>query len=115
MDTERFSTRGGLWIVDRQDRFWSYLGLSRQTATWPFAKLQATREQLSISAVWFRPFVVTHDNLVSITPFGGIPVIGRGLRFEAYFRQEVAVFWTFRRTTIIAELASLGWSVSERP
>ena len=60
-------------------------------------------------------FTVTHGNLVSVTPFGEVPVIAEGLRFEAYFRRQVAVFWTGRRSLLITQLADLGWNVGERP
>jgi hypothetical protein len=65
--------------------------------------------------VLLEPFVVTHANLVSITPFDWIPALGRGLRFEVSDQHEATVFWTYRRSKIMRELRSLGWRVDERP
>jgi hypothetical protein len=112
VDDEGFSTRGGIWIVDRRSKtVWSS-SISR--ASWPSAKLRATREQVSISSL-FGTFEVSHANLVSITPFDFIAALGRGLRFEANSRHDATVFWTYRRSTIITELTSLGWRVDEPP
>jgi len=85
--------------------------ISSRLTTWPFAQVHATPEQLTISAPIPGTFVATHGNLASITPFGRVPVVANGLRFEAYFRRRVAVFWTLRRSTLTAELADLGWHV----
>jgi hypothetical protein len=60
-------------------------------------------------------FTVTHGNLASVTRFGTVPLLATGLRFEAYFRQQVAVFWTFSLSIVIAELADRGWNVDEQP
>lgn len=84
------------------------------SATWPFAELSATREQLEISCTLLEPFVVTRVNVASITPFDAIPILGRGLRFEVGDRDEAIVFWTYRRSRIVRQLTSLGWTVDER-
>jgi hypothetical protein len=115
MDGEGFSRRGGMWLVNREDTSWDYFAGTRYSVSWPFAQLHATPEQLTVSAPILGTFAVTHANLASITPFGRVPVIPYGLSFEAYFRRQVAVFWTFRRSTTIAELADLGWHVNDRP
>ena len=104
-----------MWLVGSDDTFWDYFPAPRYRATWPFAKLHATREQLTISAPMVGTFMVTHGNLASITPFGWIPVLAHGLRFEACFRRQVAVLWTGNRSAIIAELAELGWHINEQP
>ena len=110
MDGEGFSTRGGIWIFDRG----SGPGSSRSTVTapWPSAELRATADRLTISSVLLEPIVVTRATLVSITPYDMIPLLGRGLRFEASDQDDVAVFWTYRRSTIMTRLISLGWTVA---
>jgi len=30
-------------------------------------------------------------------------------------QHDAAVFWTYRRSTVIAELTFLGWRIDERP
>jgi len=107
--------RGGMWLIGRDDTFRDSFTGTRNSVTWPFAKLHATREQVTLSAPVLGTFGVTHGNLVSITPFGRIPVIAEGIRFQAHFRRQVAVFWTFDRPALIAELVALGWHVGERP
>ncbi|MEU4626643.1 hypothetical protein AB0G04_42500 [Actinoplanes sp. NPDC023801] len=73
-----------------------------------------TKDQLTISSVLLESLVVTHANIISITLFDWIPVLGRGLRFEVSDQDDATVFWTYRRPRIMAELASLGWTVGER-
>ena len=80
-------------------------------ASWPFGRLRVTTEQLTVTSVFFKPLVVTPANLVSITPFDYIPALGRGLRFEASDQDEATVFWTYRRSRIMSELAQFGWTV----
>ncbi|GAB1693444.1 hypothetical protein KRM28CT15_52470 [Krasilnikovia sp. M28-CT-15] len=118
MDGDGFSTRGGIWIFDRQLKMpWSgspsygslYADRGYLYASWPFAKLHATGEQLSISSV-VGGFVVTRANVLSITPFDWIPALGRGLRFEADGHVDAMVFWTYRRSKIMRDLAFLGWA-----
>ena len=46
-----------MWLVGREDTFWDYVPGPRYRATWPFAKLHATREQLTISA----PMIGTNE------------------------------------------------------
>jgi hypothetical protein len=117
MEIGEFSTRGGLWVVERRLRRIGPFDSARRTATatWPFAKLRVAREQVTISSVLREPFVVTHANVISITLFDQIPALGRGLRFEARNDDDAVVFWTYRRSRIVGELAVVGWTVSERP
>jgi hypothetical protein len=116
MDGDGYRRRGGMTIADRWATFWS-TAFSRgpRHIIWPFAELEATRDRVSISVVGFEPFVVTLGNLLSITRFGGVPVIGLGLRFDGDFRRESAVFWTAVRSAVIGEPAYLGWSVDDGP
>ncbi|GAB1689697.1 hypothetical protein KRM28CT15_15000 [Krasilnikovia sp. M28-CT-15] len=117
MDGEGFSTRGGTWIFDRRLRTpWSPSSARPYArATWPSAKLRATKDELSISSVLFEPFVVTRGNLTSITAYDWLPALGRGLRFEVSDRDEATVFWTYRRGMIMRQLVSLGWRIDETP
>ncbi len=61
------------------------------------------------------PVGVTRADVVSIAPFDWIPALGRGLRFEVGDQHDATVFWTYRRSKIMRALASLGWTVDERP
>lgn len=71
-----------------------------------------TSRQLVISSV-FDSLTITPANVASIALFDFIPALGRGLRFEVNDRQEVTVFWTYRRERILKELTGRGWSVNE--
>ena len=117
MESDRLSTRGGIWIFDRRLRNPRSSSSSRGywSATWPSAKLCGDREQLTISSVLIDPLVVTHQNILSITPFDWFPPLGRGLRFEVGDQDEATVFWTYRRSKIMRDLVSLGWPIGGRP
>jgi hypothetical protein len=111
VENEAFSTRGGIWIADVRAKTWgSSFGRIRKTATWPFAKLQLGREQITISSL-FGPFLVTRENLVSITVFGGLT--GKGVRFEVNDSRDVVVFWPFRFGRVLSDMRSQGWVVDE--
>lgn len=113
MDGDAFRTRGGIWIMRRRPTTWwasfKYVGRS---ATWPFAQLRVTNEQLVISSVFDR-LTVTPTNVVAIAPFDVIPALGRGLSFEVSDREDLTVFWVYRRLRIVKKLTAHGWSVDE--
>ena len=113
MDDDAFSTRGGIWIMEgRPTTWWSSFKHPKRTATWPFAQLRVTTAQLVVASV-FDTLTVTPANFVSVAPFDFIPALGRGLRFDVSDRQQVTVFWTYRRARIVRELTDRGWNVDE--
>ncbi len=65
-------------------------------ATWPFATLKVNKNQLQLNATILGNLVFAPQDVVSIEPYGLIPVIGRGLkinhRVKAY--NSKVIFWT---------------------
>jgi hypothetical protein len=110
---EEFSKLGGIWIMSsRATGWWPSFGRIRRTATWPFARLRADSSQVTISSPFGR-FVVTPQNLVSITRMSGIT--SSGLRFEVNDSTDAAVFWTSASgvDAIVDELRLRSWEIHE--
>lgn len=67
------------------------------SASWPFARLKVSRERLDLNATIVGHYVFKPGDIVSIEPYGIIPVIGRGIKINhrvADYKKKV-IFWSF--------------------
>jgi hypothetical protein len=64
-------------------------------ATWPFAKLSVSREQLVLQVFILGTYVFKQDDVLRIEPYGIIPIAGKGVRIHhrvAHYPKKI-VFW----------------------
>jgi hypothetical protein len=66
-------------------------------ATWPFAKLSASSQQLSISGIFIGSYNFSPDQIAAFEPFGFIPVLSSGVRIVHTVQDypEKIIFWCF--------------------
>ncbi|CAN5458057.1 hypothetical protein BH09VER1_BH09VER1_55490 [soil metagenome] len=64
-------------------------------ATWPFAKLQATPDQLTLKVTFSGTYVFPISSVIAVHKFVHIPFIGWGIRIEHTLPEYPAhiVFW----------------------
>ncbi|HOW84348.1 MAG TPA: hypothetical protein PK573_17420 [Spirochaetota bacterium] len=81
-------------------------------ASWPFASLKVDGERLEISASIMGRYVFRPGDIVSIEPYGIIPVIGRGIRIKHRVKnyREKVIFWSFKKPEdVIGEIGNTGF------
>ena len=84
--------------------------------SWPMAKLTATADRLTLTTTMFGLFGMgtysfTCDQILSMEPYGFIPVIGQGIRIThavAGYLRDV-LFWGNPRQTL-AGIAAVGFA-----
>jgi hypothetical protein len=67
------------------------------SASWPFAILKVSRERLDLNATIVGRYVFRPGDIVSVEPYGIIPVIGRGIKINhrvPNYKKKV-IFWSF--------------------
>jgi len=83
-------------------------------ATWPFARLTATRELLTLRVVWAGLFEFKPEHVRNLTEFGFIPFLGKGVQIHHHVPDYPArvVFWHFSWSVswLIEELRRLGYA-----
>ena len=87
-------------------------------ATWPFARLSATREELVLSAGFLGSYSFKPGEVVALEARGTIPLAGRSVRIvhanPAY--PEKMVFWCFGSPQkLIDQILGLGFRPSASP
>ena len=91
---------------DARQRTPPELGLAEQTwrggarightnATWPFAQLKLTADQLVLKVVLFGTYVFKRDQVTKVEPYGFIPFAGKGVRIHhnVLGYPEKIIFW----------------------
>lgn len=81
--------------------------------TWPFAKLEASAERLTVSATLFGmgKYSFSRDEVISIERYGWIPVIGEGIRInhDVADYPEKIIFWC-QPASVLAGISGVGFS-----
>jgi hypothetical protein len=64
-------------------------------ATWPFARLKVTREQLVLKVVFLGTYVFRPEQVTKVEPYGLIPFAGKGIRIhhQVMGYPEKIIFW----------------------
>ena len=87
-------------------------GIGRLNATWPFAKLTATRDQLELNSV-IGLFTFSPAQVISIEKHTTIPVLGWGIRIKHNVAScpSHIVFWCFGNpAALMARIESTGFA-----
>jgi hypothetical protein len=84
-------------------------------ATWPFARLTASAEQLSVSGKLIGSYTFSPDQVAALEPYRSIPIVGSGVRIihtvQSY--PEKMIFWCFGSPEgLIRQIADLGFRPS---
>jgi hypothetical protein len=85
-------------------------------ASWPFAKLTAEADFLTLSCLGTYTF--TPSEVVALEPYGSIPVLARGIRIKHNRRDypKKTIFWCMgRRVAALTELAGTGFAPRGQP
>lgn len=90
--------------------------------TWPFAKLEASAERLTVRTTLFGmgTYSFSRDQVISIERYGWIPIIGEGIRInhDVADYPEKIIFWC-QSATVLAGISGVGFSPthasSEKP
>lgn len=81
-------------------------------ASFPFGRLVVTHDTLTITAPFAKKLLFTPADVISIEPYGIIPVLGQGIRIHHHRKdiQSKVVFYAFRRPdTIIEQIRHTGF------
>jgi hypothetical protein len=85
-------------------------------ASWPFAKLTAEADTLTLSCLGTYTF--TPSEVVALEPYGSIPVLARGIRIRHNRRDypKKIVFWCMgSRDSALTEVAGTGFAPRGQP
>ena len=87
-------------------------------ASWPFAKLHASRDQIRIEVslfwVWRRTFKFSRADIRALRRTSGTMSVGLRVEHERFDYPPFIVFWTFQYPTLKARLGELGYEVLDR-
>jgi len=81
-------------------------------ATWPFAKLSASEQQLSVSGRLIGSYSFSPDQVAALEPYGSIPLLGSGMRIVHTVQSypEKIIFWCFGSPKrLIQKITDLGF------
>ncbi len=84
-------------------------------ATWPFAKLSASAQQLSVSGSLIGRYNFSPDQVAALEPYGSISVLGTGVRIVHTVQSypEKIIFWCFGSPKrLIERITNLGFRPS---
>jgi hypothetical protein len=87
-------------------------------ATWPLARLEASRTVLSLKVAFTGTYLFTPTQVHSIEKYSSIPFLGWGIRINHIVRDypRKIVFWTFGRPeTLMKRIADIGFVPQGRP
>jgi hypothetical protein len=87
-------------------------------ATWPFAVLKVSKDRLQLNATILGKLVFKADDIISIEPFGSIPIIGRGIKINHRVNKynKKVIFWSFENPkTLIDKIKQTGFLSNEKP
>lgn len=74
-------------------------------ASWPLSTLTVTKDRLDLNASLIGTYSFMPDQVISIEPYGGIPLIGRGIRINhtVLNYNESVIFFSFKDPKEIIE------------
>ncbi len=81
-------------------------------ATWPFARLTASAQELSLSGLLLGSYTFSPSDVASLEPFGRVPILGRGVQIihtNPQYPPKI-IFWCFRSPErLIQQIHALGF------
>lgn len=77
-------------------------------ASYPLAKLVATRDRLLLTIFWFYKLDIPRDRIASIRRHRGL--MSRGLLIDSSALGGPLIIWTLRQDEAVRELERLGYS-----
>lgn len=81
-------------------------------ATWPFAKLSASAQQLSVSGLLIGSYRFSPDQVAALEPYGSIPVLASGVQIIHTVQRypDKIIFWCFGSSRrVIQRITALGF------
>jgi len=82
------------------------------SATWPFAKLSASAQQLSVSGSLIGRYSFSPEQVAALEPYGSIPVLASGVRIIHTVQNypDKIIFWCFGSPKrLIERITTLGF------
>lgn len=80
-------------------------------ATWPFARLTASRDSIEIDIIGFRILLIEKDRIVALKKAVGLFASGLYLRFGSEGRDRQIVFWSSAPQKLISAIEERGYDV----
>ena len=81
-------------------------------ATWPFARLAASAQELSLSGFLLGTYTFSSGDVASLKPYGWLPVLGRGVQIihtNPNYPAKI-IFWCFGSPErLIEQIHALGF------
>ena len=81
-------------------------------ATWPFARLSASAQELSVSGALIGRYSFSPEQVAALEPYGSIPVLGSGVRIVHTVQNypDKVIFWCFGSPRhLIERIRALGF------
>lgn len=86
--------------------------IGKSSSSWPFATLTVTKDRMELSVTLVGNYSFKKEDIISIEPYGFIPVIGQGIRIHhrvAEYKEKV-IFWAYRNPRkVINEIKQTGF------
>ena len=87
-------------------------------ATWPFATLKVNKTKLELNATILGNLVFTPQDVISIEPYGFIPVLGQGIKINHRVKSynSKVIFWTMGNPRdLIKKIEGIGFLGNSSP
>jgi hypothetical protein len=87
-------------------------------ATWPFATLKVNKNNLELNATILGKLVFTPQDIISIEPYGLIPVLGQGIKINHRVKSynSKVIFWTMGNPRdLIKKIEGIGFLGNSSP
>ena len=87
-------------------------------ASWPFATLKVSQKKLEINATIIGNLVFRPKDIISIEPYGLIPIIGQGIKVNHRVNKynSKIIFWTMGNPhNVINEIEKIGFLGNSSP
>ena len=92
--------------------------IGMMNATWPFATLKVNKNTLELNATILGNLVFTSQDIISIEPYGLIPVLGKGIKINHRIKsyKSKVIFWTLGNPKdLIKKIESIGFLGNSSP
>jgi hypothetical protein len=92
--------------------------IGMMNATWPFATLKVNKNNLELNATILGKLVFTPQDIISIEPYGLIPVLGQGIKINHRVKSynSKVIFWTMGNPRdLIKKIEGIGFLGNSSP
>ena len=92
--------------------------IGMMNATWPFATLKVNENNLELNATILGKLVFTPQDIISIEPYGLIPVLGQGIKINHRVKSynSKVIFWTMGNPRdLIKKIEGIGFLGNSSP